>query len=69
MFFIYIIYLFNIFLFHFKIDRCQCSILYIRKRFSRYSPTTADLNSAEFYLWGYLKTLLCSAAIENEETS
>lgn len=31
-------------------------------------PQCVDLNPLDFYLWGHLKTLVCSAPIENEET-
>ena len=31
----------------------------------RGAALTFDLNPLEFYLWGHLKTLLCSATVKN----
>jgi hypothetical protein len=34
----------------------------------RTAPSLCELSSSDFYMWGNLKTLVCSSPIGNEET-
>jgi hypothetical protein len=42
--------------------------MYCRKQFFLQHPRLSELNPSDFYMWGDFKTLVCSAATENEET-